>query len=370
MQSLYEFDTAEDLTSGILSGDPSIDALVYERDGMPNWNWLVAVSDNPRPIYFTFDLQGQDDLAYRAGDAKVSWTAFNATQQQHTRTALDYIDQLTGLEHTEAQTTDSIDLIFAYTDFFDPNYSGVAYGEYTYLTDSITASVSDLELTQSVYLDTSPRHQNQDLTPGDLGYETLLHELGHVLGLVHPHEGEELDESLDNTSHTLMSYQASGGPYSTYQSLDLAALEWLYGADGMGGAGYGVYTNAAQPISRIADSNDTLTLNELPSGQYTLAIIFDHPNGPVLLQNLIETVSETGHQIDYQGISYAVSDIKDLIFPVLRDDEFTDAFAAEISESYPEYSGITYADAVLLIGSSEIDTTILTVAGADGAVIG
>ena len=141
MQSLYEFDTAEDLTSGIRSGDPSIDALVYERDGMPNWNWLVAVSDNPRPIYFTFDLQGQDDLAYRAGDAKVSWTAFNAAQQQHTRTALDYIDQLTGLEHTEVQTTDSIDLIFAYTDFFDPNYSGVAYGEYTYLTDSITASV-------------------------------------------------------------------------------------------------------------------------------------------------------------------------------------------------------------------------------------
>lgn len=368
MQSLYQLDTAEDLTSGIRSGDPLIDTLVYEPTGMPNWNWLVAVSDSPRPIQYTFDLQSRDDLAYDTGDAMAPWTAFSATQQHHTRTALDYIDQLTGLKHTEVQATDPADLIFAYTNFVDQNHAGVAYAEYMYQTEPDTGSISDLELTQSVYLDTSPRHQNQDLAPGSQGYETLLHELGHVLGLVHPHEGEELNQSLDNTSHTLMSYQASGGPYSTYQSLDLAALEWIYGGDGIGGNGYGVRTNATQTIARVEDSDDTLTLEPLPPGQYTLAVILEHPDGPVLLQDLVEIVSDTSHQIDYQESSYAMADVHDLIFPVLRNDEFTEAFATEITESYPAFSGITYADAVTLVGHSTIDETILAVARADGDV--
>lgn len=370
MQSLYRFDTVDDLVTGIRSGDPLIDALVYEPTGIPNWNWLVAGSDNPRPIQYTFDLQGRDDLAYQTGDANVLWTPFNTTQRQQTRTALDYIERLTGLEHTEVEENEATDLVFAYTNFVDPNYAGVAYAEYAYQTDSATASISDLELVQSVYLDTSPRHQNQDLTPGGKGYETLLHELGHVLGLVHPHEGDELSESLDNTSRTLMSYQASGGPYSTYQSLDLAALEWIYGGDGIGGDGYGVRTNAAQPTTHVVDSDDTLTFEMVPPGQYALDVIFDHPDEAILLQNLVETVSDISHQINYQGVSHAMADIEDLIFPVLRNDEFTDAFATEITESYPEFSGITYADAVTLVGRSMIDETILEVARADGNVFG
>ena len=69
--------------------------------------------------------------------------------------------------------------------------------------------------------------------PGSYWYETLLHELGHALGLVHPHEGISLSNSLDKTSVTLMSYNSEGGPYSYFQPLDIQALHFIYGGDGL-----------------------------------------------------------------------------------------------------------------------------------------
>ena len=62
----------------------------------------------------------------------------------------------------------------------------------------------------------------------------VLHEIGHALGLKHPHEGEiTLDPALDNHASTVMSYL---GPASDVLGpLDLQAIDYLYGnnaADG------------------------------------------------------------------------------------------------------------------------------------------
>ena len=67
--------------------------------------------------------------------------------------------------------------------------------------------------------------------PGEHGYVTLIHELGHALGLKHPHTGvPTLPTGQDNHTHTVMSYQFPGRSPGTLMIYDLLALQYLYGA--------------------------------------------------------------------------------------------------------------------------------------------
>lgn len=68
---------------------------------------------------------------------------------------------------------------------------------------------------------------------GSYAYLTMLHELGHALGLSHPHEGDLiLSPSLDNLSHTVMTYNNSSSTSypSILGSMDELALSHLYGS--------------------------------------------------------------------------------------------------------------------------------------------
>ena len=78
---------------------------------------------------------------------------------------------------------------------------------------------------------------------GSYNYGALMHEIGHALGLAHPHEGIILDEQYDFSNYTIMSYNDPDTAYytgydgieqflvsSTPMVLDVAALQYLYGA--------------------------------------------------------------------------------------------------------------------------------------------
>ena len=78
---------------------------------------------------------------------------------------------------------------------------------------------------------------------GSYNYYSLMHEIGHALGLEHPHEGIILSEQYDSANYTIMSYNRPDGSYytgsdgvrqflvsSTPMVLDVAALQHLYGA--------------------------------------------------------------------------------------------------------------------------------------------
>lgn len=66
---------------------------------------------------------------------------------------------------------------------------------------------------------------------GQHGYATLIHEIGHTLGLKHPFSGTPvLPTSEDNDSNTVMSYAWAGSSPGTPMVYDLLALQYVYGA--------------------------------------------------------------------------------------------------------------------------------------------
>jgi len=238
--------TVSDITTTPISGLNHIDALL---DTGPDWNFLTPAGNR---LYYTFSITSGNETGQTGQDG------FTLAQQVATRTALDYISKLTGIQFVETVNGTDAQIHLCNVNLQGSNVTGLCswYSSYSYSG----AQLVDYDADAYVYLDNAEWFsQNHNLTPGGYGYETLLHELGHALGLKHPFDDSiHLPASQDNTSNTLMSYTSMGGAHASYGQYDIAALNWLYGGDGLGGA-LGINSTTGARYITGTSGVDTLT---------------------------------------------------------------------------------------------------------------
>lgn len=378
--------TVSDLTKTPLSGLNHIDALLDEG---PDWNYMTGVT--PNTIYYTFDISSGNEVS-KEGPV-TGQVAFTGSQQAGTRTAFSYLQQITGIQFVETASGSNAQIHLANLDIEDRLTTGLASWNAPYSYRG--TDVVEYKPNAYVYLDhVDWGWQNYTLAPGGEGYQTLIHELGHVLGLKHPFENSEdntvrLPLSQDNTGNTLMSYTDAGGPYSTFSPYDIAALNWLYGGDGLkgalgiastSGARYLTGTSRGETLTGTAH-DDTLQGNGgndmIDGGEGTDTVVFSGSRSAYTLSNQADGTLAVAHASEGTASLRSVEILRFADMNVTRAN-VADTTAPKAPTMSVMQNAKLYAvgDKPLMTGSAEANSTVrvyvdnalvaTTKAGADG----
>ncbi|PID65106.1 MAG: hypothetical protein CR977_02345, partial [Gammaproteobacteria bacterium] len=111
-----------------------------------------------------------------------------------------------------------------------------------YLDDLSTANSGAFSGYASAQTGEIHLHSGQFTTPdsldeGSAGFEVLLHEIGHAMGLKHPFDAPILPAAEENQDNTVMSYTSNHQNDSELKLFDIAALQYLYGVNPSTNAG-------------------------------------------------------------------------------------------------------------------------------------
>ncbi len=224
------------ITYTTLSHDNSIDSLIGEL------RWVNTTISYSFPfsnsISYWSALSGGYGSQFGDGEPwRSTFTPLTSADQAAFIKALQQWANVANINFTQVTETPGNvgDIRAAYTD--DPGEATLAWA---YLPNTSP-------LAGDVWINTNSLLNSQEWNPGNISFETLLHELGHALGLTHPFADPDmpskpvLSANLDSTIHSVMSYTyanlkgETGDEFSfhptTPMALDIAAIQYLYGAN-------------------------------------------------------------------------------------------------------------------------------------------
>ena len=243
---------------------------------------------------------------------------FNAAQREHAKLSLDAWADVANIKFIEVGPNVKSDLTFG--NITDP------YGKFQAYATLPNTYHYGRDLSGQAWF--SDYYYAGNTTPelGNYGRLTLIHEIGHTLGLMHPGDynaGENVpgylksDYAEDSRQYTVMSYWEEyetgahfQGAYAGAPLLhDISAIQYLYGANTETRTGddvYGFNSNTGLDYYTATSSSDKLIFSVWDSGgNDTFDFSGFHQNQIIDLRD--------GHFSDIGGLTKNVSIAKDVI---------------------------------------------------------
>ena len=252
-----------------------IEQVVYTNGAQPLPYWVDALlPDQAAGLAFRQLLGANAEMSFAfpsvlpaydtSAEHALGFAPFSALQASRAREALAYVSSVIGLRFTETSDPSQTNVIA-----FANNRQTTSAGYAAYPSSSLTGG--DLFLN----VDTAG---NAALAEGTYAALTLIHEIGHSLGLKHPFSHPDADGDIpqapylpgveDSTAWTVMSYTSDPSQYALrLGDLDIAALQYLYGPSATARAGDDVYAASSAAPNLIWDGAGADTLSVAMASQ-------------------------------------------------------------------------------------------------------